>query len=1090
MTFNPTPVKPENITPKTLEKKKPLGVLPIDAHRESIVEQIGSNQSVIIVGETGSGKTTRTPVYLLEEFPNKKIAVTSPRVLPARSVSKYVANQKGQSVGEEVGLITRDKREISEKTRVTFMTDGILLNMLRKDPMLLELDIVMVDEAHERSLNIDLSLGLLKQAQKLRAEKGGSELKIIVTSATIEEQKFADYFDKSPVNKVPGRLYPVDLEYIKMDEDADYTEEAGILANKIINSGEDGDVLIFMPGEEEINRTIEAINKLVNKDEVDVLPLFGSMNPQDQDKIFSRNGKRKIIVSTNIAETSVTIDGVKHVIDSGYAKQREYNPVTGIDAMSLVEVSKANLNQRMGRAGRTAPGKCYRLMSQNNFESREDFQKPEIQRFDLGEVVLKMKDMGIKDVEGFDFIDSPSRERIHDAIEGLKKLGALNENGDITEIGQEMARLQLRPDLSRMLIEAKHFGCLNQMVDICAMMSAPKQIFIRPRKTDNSNEIMENNRKLVSQNTLKIADSDVLTFLNVWNKWEEARYAKSFAFDHLLNTKALNDVGLIRAQLLRALGEDNINVNNGNDLDKMNITKCLLAGIPDAIFYSTDNGYNYNPVVSDPHLVNVQVFPGSSVFKRGGSLILAMNINKSEKIVKNKYGGPDIKKSTLYARTCHKLTLDELKTALPDSVKEEISGSPFRGYSGTFQAYNILINGKFILQESRKVEDIAVVSDVPKILSSGVSRSNQQAIDEFSSLCIRSGGKFKKPDYDYLDNFYASVISENNIKTREDLENNKDKFAIKLSDFISDEEIEEIERDSPKEITIGSRAYKVNYSQIYSGASTSAYVELSSEDDVNNVLNFPFPSFKNVREFVYRHGYTTFYSERELREYRDRNFLGRSTVYSSQESVPEGNTSLGSILSNLLKGKEAEPSEPVKVVNITEQQPKPEKKIQEKEEMTTERRKEFVATFEEMKEIISNIKIAVNELPAGPNQKLKKETYLHKIKELNSQCNAFIKNLDGDIKLEVVSVNGSVLSVKNSIKTLLNQISQNSKTVNNFFEYFDSNKEKLIESAKRNEVELDDSLAEKVSKKVFDLTLKEGRRISDKEADEILIELV
>lgn len=1080
MIFNSSPLNTELVNSNNLEKKEDdFNVLPIEAHRESILEQVRSNQSVIVVGETGSGKTTRIPIFLLEEFKDKKIAITSPRVLPARSVSKYVASQRGQIVGDEVGLITREKRYISERTRITFMTDGILLNMLRKDTMLLDLDVVMVDEAHERSLNIDLGLGLLKQAQKLRAEKGKSELKIVVTSATIEEEKFANYFDKSPIAKVPGRLYPVDLEYREIREGRNYTEEAGILAKEIIDTSTEGDVLIFMPGEEEINNTISVINKLVGEQEVDVLPLFGSMSPQDQDKIFTKNGKRKIIVSTNIAETSVTIDGVKFGIDSGLLKQKEYNTETGIDSLSITKASKASLNQRMGRAGRTAPGKFFRLFSKEDFNEREDFQKPEIQRFDLGEVILKMKDMGIQDVEGFDFIDNPSRERIHEAIDGLRKLDALDINGNITEIGKEMARLQLRPDLSRMLIEAKHLDCVNQMVDICAMMSSSKQVFIRPRKSDNPEDNIENSRKLSNQNRLKISKSDVLTMLNIWNKWEESGFNRSFTFEHLLNVKSLNEAGLIRMQLLRALGEDGIEARNTKSLDNNSISRCLLSGIPDSIYYNSER-YNYNPVIPDPFLKDVKIFPGSTVFGDGSKLILAMNIQMSEK--KDEYGDM---KSTLYARCCHKISINELKIILPNVVKEETVGSPSRGSddNGTFQVYNIFVNGKFILQEIRQVEDMMFVSDVKRVLHN-LDYLNIEVVNKFNDLYIRSGRRIKKLDHDYLDKYYAKIISDNGVKTEESLSDNSDKFSISLSDLISEQDIEEIEKESPKEIILGNKKYEIVYISPYMGDYADAVVDLSMEDDFNNALSEEFPKLKNAR-FIFRYNYSNFSSRKELEIFRDRNF--GTNIYSSQEFKPIEieKPTMNDLLSKFGRDSDMQSSE--KSINT---QPKSEKKTVEKEEMPPEKRKELVSTFEEMKDIISHLKAMLNDLPVGKDQKFKKDSYLQKIKELNSQCNAFIKNLEGDIKLDVASVDGVVSSIKNSVNVLLNHISKNSFMVNNFFNYFKGNKDKLMEAVKRNDVEIDAVLNEKILSKVFELTVKDGRRITNEEADSILIDLV
>lgn len=1067
-------------------------VLPMDRHRDSVMEKVNANETVIVVGETGSGKTTRMPIYLMEKYPNKKIAITSPRVLPAISVSEYVAKQKGCQIGEEIGVITRDTKEVSNKTQVTFMTDGILLSMLRNDPMLLELDVVMVDEAHERSLNIDFSLGLLKRAQKLRKEKGESELKIVVASATIEEEKFANYFEESPVAKVEGRLFPVDLEYIEVGDHVDYTEEAGLLAKRIIDKGEDGDILIFMPGEEEINKTIDFINKFVSSDDAEVLPLFGAMNPKDQKKIFIKNGKRKIIVSTNIAETSVTIDGVKHVIDSGFLKQKEYNPETGIDALSLTKASKANLNQRMGRAGRTAPGKCYRLISKEEFESREDFQKPEIQRFDLGEVVLKMKDMGIKDVEGFDFVDNPSKERLHDAVTNLQKLEALDKNGDITAIGREMVRLQLRPDLARMLIEAKHVGCLEEMIDICAMMSASKQVFIRPRKTDNPNEHAENMRKLGNQDNLRVGDSDVLTLLNVWKQWEESNYSMSFAFDHLLNVKALKEVGLTRMQLLRALGEVGSSAENmEGELDKTKIVKCLLVGMPDSIFYSNDNGYHYDPTADLPYLEGTQIFPGSSLFKRGGKLILAMNINKSEKEISNGYGGK-FTKTAIYARTCHKISLEELKAVAPSLVEEKLSGLPVRSMGSSYQNYNILINGKIVWQDFRKIEDFISYQDI-YVLLPNIYRSNEEAVREFNNLSARSGGEFSRLDYDFINKFYQNVINDNNIKTDEDVTSHEDLFSFNLNGYISEEKIKEIENDSPEKMSFGDRVYKVNYQEI-GYLSPYAYINLENKEDVETVLEYDFPIFPRMKRFFFRFDFKEFDNLNSLRKCLEE---GRNRkVYSEYDDdnyIPYSKETSRTTLADAFKVKNEKNNSNGNGGNkpAAEIKPKQEQKPIEKEVMTPERKTEFLLSLEDVKLILSNLKGVINGLPERKDDEKKaKQKYLDRLKEINSNCNGLLKKLNENVESDVERIDGIISDFKNSIKVLVKNLTENKNLADKFMSSFTHVQKELIKSAKSNDVEIDDVLRDKISKTAFDIAFKEGRLITKDEADEIMIDLV
>ena len=313
-------------------------ILPILEHRDAIVEQIKNNPSSIIVGETGSGKTTEIPKFLMEEFPDKNIVVTEPRKIAARSISEYVARQKGIKLGKEIGYKVRFEDVSGEGTRLNFVTDGLLLQECKSDPLLLKYDIVMVDEAHERSLNIDFTLGLLKNAQKQRRERGEKELKIVVTSATLEKEKFARYFDEAPVMEVPGRLYPVEVEYTQESEfefDRNHkvimSATAAETAKKIIETEGEGDILIFMPTEKEIVATIDELKSRDIELDAEILPLFGRLAPEEQQKVFQKFDKRKIIVATNIAETSITIDGVKFVIDSGAINEKDFDRRGGLN---------------------------------------------------------------------------------------------------------------------------------------------------------------------------------------------------------------------------------------------------------------------------------------------------------------------------------------------------------------------------------------------------------------------------------------------------------------------------------------------------------------------------------------------------------------------------------------------------------------------------------------------------------------------------------------------------------------------------------------------------------------------------------------
>ncbi len=1079
--------------------------LPIDAYRLNILEAIKNNPSSIVVGETGSGKTTRIPIFLLDEFMDKKIAITSPRVLPARSVSRYVAEERGQEVGGEIGLMTREQKQISQETRATFMTDGILLSMFRSDPMISDLDIVMVDEAHERTINIDLALGLLKQAQKLRKEAGVPELKIIVTSATIEEEKFANYFDQSPVAKVPGRLHPVDVRYHERGN-THYTTKAAQVTKEILETTSNGDVLIFMPGEEEIHKTIEEINSFVNDETCVVLALFGAMNPKDQDRIFDKNEKRKIIVATNIAETSVTIDGVKHVIDAGYLKQMNYNPETGINALELMQASQANMNQRMGRAGRTAPGTCHRLMSKNYFSEQEDFQRPEIMRADLDEVVLRMKDMEIKDVEGFDFIDKPSRTRVHSALESLKQLGALDQHGDITDVGKEMARLQLRPDLSRMLIEARHLDVLPQMVDVCSTLSAAKQVFIRPKISNETtpDEMRRIEQQEIAQRRLRVQGSDPLTLLNIWNTWQESGYNKAFAFDHLLNMKALKEIGQIRLQLLRVLGSGDMEVKHGSALsDKLKITQCLLSGAPDSLFYSDDQGRSYDPVSTDPALDvlrGTRVFPGSSVFKAGSQLMLAMNITKSEKMMHG------YKQETLYAKTCHNVTLDELKKVLLEGVfVEKLEGEPFfNSWSNTFmQNQNIYIHNKLVSQKQITVEvpsgsreSVAPKIEQPFVLSSAeiLNLLPETQLKNYATV-IKLKEYLKRADKDIeqiikgrsiLDftKFYEDVISKFNLITKEDVLTHKDCFEMKLEDFITIEEITEIDRNCPEIIYVAENNFIVKYVKEYSGIKT-AEINIGDISNVEVFLTATLPSFKGVDAIVFsvispvqqtdvyfgstRKNMMQFRTIEELKDYNDQYKKARAKRTRRHERKATENL----IKSEVLTNDSDVPVVPAEVLGV--------KKIEQQEKVEP-----VTLDMVDFKILISYLRKITQE--KNVRELKDKDKVLEKIKEVSGKIANTVRDIEtGRVTMLEKSTQADFIQ---SIRIIAKRIGLSTNKAEQLPYLFKYNKNALTTSRLRNDVVENEKLSEKISEKSFDHSLKTSVVYTEEEADEIIIDLV
>jgi ATP-dependent helicase HrpA len=429
--------------------------LPVYKQRSKILEKLSTNQVIVVESPTGSGKTTQIPQILYEAGYAKSgiIGITQPRRIAAVSVSQFIARQMGKTIPDTVGYKIRFEDITDAGTRIKIMTDGILLQEIKADYYLSKYSVLIVDEAHERSLNIDFIIGLLKRILEAR-----QDFKVIVSSATINTQVFSEYFDGCPVVNIESIIYPVKIIYRapKMEHNFDVLlQNIGTIMFELDKEERDGDILIFLSGEKGIKLCISMLHSLPFAEKLEILPLYSRLSSDEQEKVFfTYEGKRKVIVATNIAETSVTIDGVIYVIDSGLAKMNFYNPKTFTSSLIEVPISKAACNQRKGRAGRTQPGVCYRLYTHADYEARALFTLEEIFRTDLSEVVLRMAEIGIHDFEGFDFISKPSREGIHSAVETLTMLDALDENMELTDIGRMMAIFPMLPRHSRIIVEA------------------------------------------------------------------------------------------------------------------------------------------------------------------------------------------------------------------------------------------------------------------------------------------------------------------------------------------------------------------------------------------------------------------------------------------------------------------------------------------------------------------------------------------------------------------------------------------------------------------------------------------------------------
>ncbi|CDO92042.1 unnamed protein product [Kluyveromyces dobzhanskii CBS 2104] len=564
--------------------------LPVHSQRDEFLKIYQENQIMVFVGETGSGKTTQIPQFVLfDEMPhlqNTQVACTQPRRVAAMSVAQRVAEEMDVKLGEEVGYSIRFENKTSNKTILKYMTDGMLLREAMDDHDLTRYSCIILDEAHERTLATDILMGLLKQVVDRRPD-----LKIIIMSATLDAEKFQKYFNKAPLLAVPGRTHPVEIYYTP-EFQRDYLDSAIRTVLQIHATEEKGDVLLFLTGEDEIEDAVRKISlegdQLIREQgcgPLSVYPLYGSLPPHQQQRIFepapeSHNGRagRKVIVSTNIAETSLTIDGIVYVVDPGFSKQKVYNPRIRVESLLVSPISKASAQQRAGRAGRTRPGKCFRLYTEEAFKKELIEQSyPEILRSNLSSTVLELKKLGIDDLVHFDFMDPPAPETMMRALEELNFLACLDDDGNLTSLGRLASQFPLDPMLAVMLIGSPEFSCSEEMLTIVAMLSVPS-VFIRTSK--------DKKRSDDAKNIFAHPDGDHLTLLNVYHafKSDEAyEYGvNKWCRDNFLNYRSLSAADNIRNQLERLMTRYNLELCT-IDYDSPryfdNIRKALAAGL-------------------------------------------------------------------------------------------------------------------------------------------------------------------------------------------------------------------------------------------------------------------------------------------------------------------------------------------------------------------------------------------------------------------------------------------------------------------------------------------------------------------------------
>ncbi len=711
--------------------------LPISKYEEEIANKLLNFSNLIIIGETGSGKTTQIPLIILktmskfQDLKSGKIAITEPRRIAATSVSSYVSSLVGDEIGKTVGYKIRFSEEKSEDTAMVFMTDGILLREAQLDPLLMGYSVIMVDEAHERNINSDFLIGLLVDIQKRRKELGYVPLKILVTSATLEKDKFVNFFKQIPdepldIVEVPGRLFPVTTHFEERDI-WNYEERAAQLVSDIvwksrkakennpvdgekqseipnITKTNDGDILIFMPGKGEIERTKQAILNLRNIDDLslEIITIHADLPIEEQSRIFKQSEKRKVIIATNIAETSLTVPGVVYVIDSGLIKSMDFDPHSGINSLITKPHAQKGLEQRKGRAGRIEPGEYFGLYTEKSLKERPEFPMPEILRTSLSQVILIMKILGINDIHTFKFIDHPDDRLIYVALEELRRLGALDNEDQVTGKGYTMASLPLEPILANLIIEANKNRCVETICTIAAFLElkpvmlnqnieeifhklteARRKFYFEEDKKSNDNRF-ENINDIVfteeeiremykeaeyvffdmgrKQRALQYKGSDFLTLLKIFKNWQHSGNRPEWAQENYLSPETLDEATNIRQELLDICKQNQIELfdYNGRDLDSR-IEKTFIQAFKFNVLSLMTNGF-YRNIRSKEK--NIRIHNSSVLREEKPKFALAFEIIEISEI-----DAPP----KLSAKLLHAINDTLMEQSFPDTYRYEMS---------------------------------------------------------------------------------------------------------------------------------------------------------------------------------------------------------------------------------------------------------------------------------------------------------------------------------------------------------------------------------------------------------------------------------
>ena len=654
--------------------------LPVYEQKDRILEALKTNQVIVVQSPTGSGKTTQLPVILHEAgySQNGIIAVTQPRRIAALSVSEFIAKQLKSDYPGLVGYKMRFEDKTSPATKIKIMTDGILLQEMKLDPWMSKYSVIMVDEAHERSLNIDFVLGLLKRILSQR-----KDFKVIVSSATMNAEAFSTYFDGCPIVTIDTQIYPVTMVYDPPIVPASTLSENASEAllskiqqtiDRVLDNKENGDILIFLPGEKIIKDCVQKLSTSSFRNKIHIVPLYGRLPKEEQEKVFDNApfGKKKVVISTNIAETSVTINGITTVIDSGLAKLNYYSPKTFTSSLIETPVSKASCNQRRGRAGRTCPGTCYRLYPRKDFDTRQTYTTEEIYRTDLSEVVLRMSELGITDFEKFDFISPPNREGLLGAVETLTMLKAINTDGSLSPTGKLMVEFPLEPRVSRIIVESimRYPDVLEEVIIAAAFLSTQSP-FVLP--------VGEEMDARKAHHAFRDMQGDFVSYVKLFRTYMNMNNKERFCKNNYLDERVMAEILNIKNQLEDIVSTRmQLPITSGGSMD--NYLCCIASGMIQFVCIREGRD-SYRSLTAE----HITIHPGSSMFRTSPLYIVA---------------GEIVKTSRMFAMSVSPLTKNLLANIDPSL---ESSLSHLRGTKGRSLTGNLEYRGTTFKESNQKV---------------------------------------------------------------------------------------------------------------------------------------------------------------------------------------------------------------------------------------------------------------------------------------------------------------------------------------------------------------------------------------------------